>query len=203
MKLTKIVASAAAALLLAGCGASGIEAGSTSSAPEPAASTTSAAATETPTDDPVVDPTPSETEGGFSTTKFGTTASFTQADTNAFTVNVGKPVKAKCQYSYSGCAKPETGDRVITTKVVIKNKSKEPIEISYDLFVLEFADGTRMEPSDGSAIEYQPDNAMDYGHKIRPGGTYTSTLTFEAPKGPFTVIMLTGSYDGEDLHGWN
>ena len=35
-----------------------------------------------------------------------------------------------------------------------------------------------------------------------PKGTYTSTLTFEAPKGAYSIIMLTGGFDAEDLYAW-
>jgi|EBPBio282013_DNA_FD.fasta_scaffold08940_2 hypothetical protein len=203
MKIVRVAALVGMAVLLAGCGGATNQNSSnaTPTSAQPAASSSSSE----PTEDPVVDPTPteSESEGGYTTSKFGTTSGFTQGDGATFTVMVGKPVKAKCQYSYSSCSKPETGDRMITSKVVISNTSKDPIEVSSSLFVLEFPDGTRMEPGDGSALEYQPDNAMDYGHKIRPGGKYSSTLTFEAPTGAFTIIMLTNSYDGEDLHGWN
>ncbi|WP_404386637.1 DUF4352 domain-containing protein [Knoellia locipacati] len=154
----------------------------------------------TPTDDPVVEtPTPTPTLGQ---AQFGETGSFTQDDTNSFTVNVAAPGKAKCQYSSLGCEKPKTGDRVVTTKVVIKNTSSAPIEVSSSQFVVEFADGTRLEPNDGAASDYTPDNAMEYSQTMRPGSTYSSTLTFEAPKGPFAIIMLTDSFGGDDLFMW-
>lgn len=50
-----------------------------------------------------------------------------------------------------------------------------------------------MEPFDGSASDYRPVNAMEYTQKMRPGSTYTSTLTFEAPAGAFSIIMLSGA----------
>lgn len=153
-----------------------------------------------PTADPVVEtPTPTPSLGE---AKFGETGSFTQDDTNSFSVNVAAPGKAKCQYASIGCEKPKTGDRIVTTKVVIKNTSSAPIEVSSSQFVLEFADGTRLEPNDGAAIDYSPDNAMEYSQTMRPGSTYTSTLTFEAPDGPFSVIMLTDSFGGDDLFMW-
>lgn len=152
--------------------------------------------------DPVVTPEPTDVE--FTTSPYGSTRSFQQGEdeANTFTVRVGPPVKAVCQYDYIGCEKPETGDRVVTVTVTVKNTGSQTVKVSQSEFVLEFADGTRMEADDGAASDYSPDNAMDYETKVRPKGTYTSTLTFEAPKGPFTVILLTASYDGEDLHGW-
>jgi hypothetical protein len=188
------------ATLLAACGAAPGEVSTATSTP----AATSVSPTPEPSEsDPVVDPTPTETEGGFTTSAFGTTRTFTLGDDEGeFSVRVGAPTKAKCQYSYAGCEKPETGDRVVTSTVLIQNTGSTPIEIGEEYFVLEFADGTRMEPDDGSAIEYSPDNAMDYSQKIRPGGKYNSTLTFEAPKGSFTIIILSNSFDGEDLHGW-
>lgn len=162
--------------------------------------TTQICPTPTPPD-PVV-PSETPTEGGFSTSPFGTTGSFTQDDT-VFLVTISKPVKAKCQYSSIGCDKPQTGDRVITVTATIRNTGTSAIEISRSNFVLEFADGTRMDASDGSASDYAPDNSVGYSQKIRPGATYKGTLTFEAPKGAFMVILLTNSYDGDDLHGWS
>jgi hypothetical protein len=43
---------------------------------------------------------------------------------------------------------------------------------------------------------------MEYSQTMRPGSTYTSTLTFEAPTGPFSIVMLSGNFDGEDLFIW-
>ena len=70
------------------------------------------------------------------------------------------------------------------------------------MFVLEFADGTRMDAFDGNASDYTPDNQMDYSQKIRPGATYKSSLTFEAPKGAFSVVMLDSTFGGSDLALW-
>lgn len=174
-------------------------ASSSSSAPAvPAAAPTPSETSDTPTSEDT--PTPE----GMVVGKFGSPGSFTQEGTNAFTVTVNKPTKPKCPYSSSSlCDKPETGDRYLTFKVAIKNEASEAIEVSYDSFVLEFGDGTRMEPDGGNAYVYSPDNKMDYGHQIRPGATYSSTLTFEAPKdNNFKVIMTDGSFKGEDLYAW-
>lgn len=143
-----------------------------------------------------------EPTSDFTLVKFGETGSFTVENDNEFEVTVNKPTKAKCQYSSIGCDRPDTGDRIVTTKVKVKNVGTSAIEISRSMFVLEFGDGTRMEPGDGSASDYTPDSDMEYGHKIRPGATYSSTLTFEAPKGAFSIIMLNSSFDAEDLYGW-
>jgi hypothetical protein len=37
---------------------------------------------------------------------------------------------------------------------------------------------------------------------IRPGGTINTSLTFEAPEGEFGIVLMTNSYNGEDLHIW-
>ena len=141
---------------------------------------------------------------GLSTSTFGKPGHFTQ-DGNSYSVTVNKPTNAKCRYSYASlCDKPQAGDRFLTFKVVVKNESSAAITISSGQFELEFGDGTRMEPGGGNAREYSPDTGMEYGsHQIRPGGTYSSTLTFEAPKtNDFTVVMMDNTLGGEDLYGW-
>lgn len=154
-----------------------------------------------PTADPVVEtPAPAPS---LLTAKFGAPGNFTQDNANSFVVTVAAPGKAKCQYASIGCDKAQTGDRVVTAKVTVKNTSSQPIEIGSTQFVLEFADGTRMEPNDGAASDYYPDNAMEYSQTMRPGSTYASTLTFEAPTGPFSIILLDDSYGGDDLFMWH
>jgi len=56
--------------------------------------------------------------------------------------------------------------------------------------------------SDGPTQEYGPDNTLDYQAKVRPGGTLKTSLTFEAPKGAFAIVMLDSTYNGEDLFIW-
>ncbi len=70
------------------------------------------------------------------------------------------------------------------------------------MFVVEFADGTRMENSDGSTYQYGPDNILDYGQKIRPGATLKTSLTFEAPTGDYGVVLVSNSFSGDDLFIW-
>ncbi|MDN5767573.1 MAG: DUF4352 domain-containing protein [Humibacillus sp.] len=208
-RVAATLAATALALTLTGCG------GQIEKAPvpaQPSSSVTSATPAPSPTDEEnfpspdasatpdVVDETTEASEATLTEGAFGDEGYFTQDD-GEFTVTVDKPTKAKCQYS-SLCEKPKTGDRFVTTKVVFKNAGKSAIEVDPSLFVIEFADGTRLDAGDGSALEYQPDNNLEYGHKIRPGATYTSTLTFEAPNGPYSIILLTGSYGGEDLYLW-
>lgn len=201
--LNTVATMAAVALLSTGC------AGKNQLAdPDTASKTPTASASRnwpppeeaTPAADPVAEtPTPVPS---LSTAKFGESGSFTQDTDNSFVVNVAAPAKAKCQYSSIGCKKAATGDRVVTAKVTVKNTSSAPIEIGQSQFILEFADGTRMEAGDGNALEYQPDNSMEYSQTMRPGSTYTSTLTFEAPTGPFSIILLDNSYGGDDLFMW-
>lgn len=202
-----IIASAAA-LALAGCAdPNTIDTAKPAAAKSSASATTPAAAPSTSDDpyrgvpadtsDPVEEPERTEMSEG----RFGETGHFEQ-EGNTFTVTVGKPVRAKCQYASIGCDKPETGDRVINVPITFKNTGKEQLEVGSDLFVLEFADGTRVTDSDGNANQYGPDNTLDYGVKVRPGGTLKSSLTFEAPDGKFSVILLTNSWNGEDLFLW-
>lgn len=133
---------------------------------------------------------------------FGTSLPVSSANQPDQTVTLGKPVLAKCQYSFIGCSKPEVGDRVVQIPITIKNDSSEAAQWGSDFFVLEFADGTQMSTTDGAAYEYAPDNSMDYDVKVRPGSTYTSLLVFEAPKGAFKVLILTSPYDGEPFAAW-
>jgi hypothetical protein len=198
-KCFAVVVSLVCGLVLAACSEGKIE-----RAADEATPATSVSGIPTDTYDPVVDePTEEPTDvTAYSESKFGEAMSFTQGDSGTFAVRLDAPRRATCQYQSIGCDRPDTGDRVITTTATIRNTGTEPIEVDNSLFVLEFADGTRMEAGEGSASDYQPDNSMDWGHKIRPGATYKSTLTFEAPRGRFSIIMLTGTWDSEDLHGW-
>lgn len=153
---------------------------------------------------PVDTPSPTETSTDVMDNRFGDTGNFTQNDSEPFQVTVAKPTKATCQYATIGCEKPQVGDRVVNVRVVIKNDSTSPLEVEPSMFALEFPDGTRTEPFDGAATEYMPGTGtMDYGHKVRAHGTYTSTLTFEAPKGSFNIMMLDRTYGGSDLALWH
>lgn len=173
-------------------------------APAPAAAAPAASSSAnfpTPTEDTVADtpsetPTPATFEG-----KFGETGSFTQDDVT-FTVAVSKGVKAKCQYGSIGCDKPQTGDRFVNVPIVVKNTGSSALELTPDMFVLEFADGTRMTSTDGPTYQYGPDNTLPYDQKVRPGGTLKTSLTFEAPAGAYSIVLLTSSYGGEDLYIW-
>jgi hypothetical protein len=193
-----------AALLLVGCGGSAQTVVTVTATPSDPVAVDSPSAEPEPSEsasDPVVEPSeePTEEESSFKEALFGEALTLSSGDS----VTLGKPVLADCQYSYSGCADPEVGDRVVSVPITIKNDSGETVEWGSDYFILEFADGTQMEAGDGSAIEYEPDNAMDYDVKIRPGATYKSVLVFEAPKGAFVVLMLDSSYDGEPIAAWS
>jgi hypothetical protein len=91
----------------------------------------------------------------------------------------------------------------VQVEIVIENTGQSVASWGSDYFVLEFRDGTQMSSSDGSAYEYGPSNSMDYSVKIRPGTTFRSTLTFEAPDGPFSVLVLTNDFDGVPFAGWS
>lgn len=179
-----------------------------SSTPTPSSSTgTPSSSTATPPS-PVPASAPTEPEQEeevavpeLSKSRFGATAHFSQ-DGNPFEVTVNKPAKAACRYASLGCDKPETGDRMVNVPMTFKNVGSEQLEVSESLFVLEFADGTRMSSSDGSTYQYGPDNTLGYGTKIRPGGTLKTSLTFEAPDGAYSVVLLTNGFSGEDLHLW-
>lgn len=211
MRTSRALAGALATLALtAGCAKSPDTSGTAVAKPTQSASSSTTPISPPTTSDPGNFPTPepsdltptTEETSDFTEVKFGETGSFTQDNDNTFEVTVQKPTKAKCQYAAIGCDRPQTGDRVVTAKVTVKNTGSQAIEIQASSFVLEFADGTRMEPGDGAATDYSPDNQMEYDHRIRPKGTYTSTLTFEAPNGAYSIIMLSGGFDSEDLYGW-
>ena len=202
-KAVRMIAVAALAMaVLVGCGQS-VKVDPTAAKPSsssPAASPTPSPSPSTSDDPfrgvPTEDPEPTISEG-----PFGQAGNFTQEEI-PFAVTVGKAVKAKCQYSSIGCDKPETGDRVVNVPITIKNNGKEAIEVSEGMFVIEFADGTRMESTDGNAHQYGPDNTLGYDQKIRPGGTLKTSLTFEAPAGAFSIVLLDSTFGGEDLYIW-
>lgn len=197
--MTTSVVLVAVATLASACGKAVEPAG-----PQPSNSPTRSsgpAAPSAPEPEPTSEtPTPEPSTPELSTSSFGSAADFTQDD-NPFRVTVGAPIKAKCHYSI-GCDKPETGDRIVNVPITFKNTGSVQLEVSGSMFVLEFADGTRMEAGDGPTYQYGPDNTLGYGQKIRPGGTLKTSLTFEAPSGKFSIILLSNSFDGDDLHIW-
>lgn len=135
----------------------------------------------------------------------GETAYFTQgsgADEVELAITVGQPKEAVCRYRSLGCDAPETGDRVVSVPIVIENLGDAQAEVSSGLFEIEFADGTRLGPDDGAASDYSSDADLGYSRTIRPGGTLNTSLTFEAPDGEFGIVMMTNSFNGEDLHIW-
>jgi hypothetical protein len=212
-----VAAAAASVLALAGCGG-GLQAttqdateaqsapaeasapastpGASSAAPEPAPEESDPVV-----DEPVESPSPAD---GFTELQYGQPLSVSSDDgTMSSTVTVGKPRIAKCQYQSLGCEKPEIGDRVVTVPLLIENSGTETAEWSPSYFVLEFADGTQVEAGDGNALDYQPDNSLGYGQKVRVNGKLKTSLTFEAPKGPFSVLILDSPFDGEPFAAWS
>ena len=152
-------------------------------------------------DDPVEETTPEQEE--FTALKFGDTLSAKSTDGSSSSITLGKPTLADCQYASIGCEKPEIGDRVVQIPILIENTGSSTAEWGRDFFVLEFADGTQVQMGDGAAFEYTPDNALDYDAKIRVGGKLNTVLVFEAPKGAFSVLILTSEYDGEPFAAWS
>lgn len=149
-------------------------------------------------------PSPTETTPDVIENRFGDTDYFTQNGSQEFEVTVAQPTNAACQYSSMSCQEPQVGDRVVNVRVVIKNDSTSPVSVEPSMFALDFPDGTRTEPFDGASIDYMPGTGtMDYNHKVRAHGTYTSTLTFEAPKESFDIVMLDSTYGGSDLAIWH
>lgn len=172
------------------------------STPEAAASDPVAEpSSESPSDDPVEEPTQEPEE--FASLAFGETLSTKSMDGSTSDVTLGKPTLADCQYASIGCDKPEIGERVVQIPVLIENTGSVAAEWGRDYFVLEFADGTQVEMGDGASFDYTPDNAMDYDAKVRVGGKLNTVLVFEAPKGPFSVLVLTSEYDGEPFAAWS
>lgn len=136
---------------------------------------------------------------------FGDTAYFTQgsgSDKVELAITVGQPKEAACRYRSLGCDEPETGDRVVSVPIVIENLGDAQAEVSSGLFEVEFADGTRLSANDGAASDYRADADLGYSRTIRPGGTLNTSLTFEAPEGEFGIVMMTSTFNGEDLHIW-
>ncbi len=144
-----------------------------------------------------------ETETGFFELKFGDALETSSEDGTSSTITIGSPTKAKCQYSSIGCDKPEIGDRVIQIPILIQNTGEGAVEWGRSYFILEYADGTQVEMGDGAARDYTPDNALGYDNKIRVGGQLKSVLVFEAPEGPFSLLILTNAYDGEPFAAWS
>jgi len=209
MKITKAAAALAiAALALTACGKNTELTGVQPAAPAPASSSSTPAPAPTsddnfPTPEPAdLETTSEEPDTTVTEGNFGDTGTFTQEDVT-FEVTVKRGVKAKCNIP-GYCDKAETGDRFINVPITIKNTGKSgALEVSESMFVIEFADGTRLESSDGKTYQYGPDNTLSYGQKVRPGGTLKTSLTFEAPKGnDYSIVMLTSAFGGEDLFIW-
>jgi hypothetical protein len=191
MKKIALIITPVAVLSLAACGdASGAPtAGSSSSSSSPASSSSSS----TPSRDPSV----------FDEIRFGKAVEFSDESSHDFSVTVGAPKPATCQWSDIGCDEPQTGDQVLEYPVTVKNLStKGTVEMSDGYFQIEFPDGTRMDSGDGAALDYTPDEASLWDVKVRPGDTYKSILVFEAPKKGGEVIMMSSDTQGEDLQGW-
>lgn len=155
-----------------------------------------------PSDDPVESATPEPTEE-VASLAFGDTLPTRSPNGTSSDITLGKPTLADCQYSSIGCDKPEIGDRVVQIPILIENTGSSAVEWGRSYFVLEFADGTQVEMGDGASFDYMPDNALDYDAKVRVGGKLNSVLVFEAPKGPFSVLVLTSPYDGEPFAAWS
>jgi len=90
----------------------------------------------------------------------------------------------------------------VSVPIIIENRGEAQAEVSSGLFEIEFADGTRLADGDGAARDYRSDADLGYSRTIRPGATLNTSLTFEAPEGEFGIVMMTGTYNGEDLHIW-
>ena len=194
----------AAALSLAGC--AGGQSSSSSTVTETVTVTSTPEVTDSSQDDPVVEPsdgnnTPSPAD--FTSLKFGEALPVGSTDGASSLVTLGQPELADCQYSSIGCDAPEIGDRVVRIPILIENTGSSTVEWGRDFFVLEFDDGTQVEMGDGASSDYAPDNALSYDAKVRVGGKLNSLLVFEAPEGPFSVLVLTSSFGGEPFAAWS
>jgi hypothetical protein len=161
----------------------------------------------TPTQEPdPVDPVEPSPSGAvqFTELDFGQSLTVVSGDGSEETlVTLSKPTLAKCQYPDIGCTPPETGDRAIQVEITIENTGSSTATWGTDYFVLEFADGTQVSTSDGNAYEYGTSNTMDYEVKVRPNSTFRSALVFEAPNGPFSIPVLTNTFEGEPFASWS
>jgi hypothetical protein len=189
--------------LSAGCSGDGKSVDQEPAAPAPA--TTSAPAT-----DPVEAPEEAEEESEpeepqFTELSFGDALSVKEGSEESGTseVTLGRPKLAKCQYESIGCDEPEIGDRIVSVPITIENTGDTAVEWGRDYFLLEFDDGTQVEMGDGATFDYTPDNALDYSKKIRPNSTFKSVLVFEAPDGPFKILILTNTFDGVPFAAWS
>jgi hypothetical protein len=181
---------------------SGDDSDEVAAAPSVDSQSASATPSANPTD-PVAEPSPSD-EFLFTDLAFGDAMPVeTEDGAERTSITVERPTLARCQYASIGCTPPETGDRVVQVEVVINNTGDTVASWGSDYFVLEFRDGTQMLSSDGNAYEYGPSNTMDYSVKVRPGTTFRSTLVFEAPNGPFSILVLTSDFDGVPFAGWS
>lgn len=167
--------------------------------------TVTVTATETVTEKAEPEEPATPPEPVFETSEFGVVSFFTSgqgAEQGEFSLTVEQPYLAQCRYSSIGCDSPHTGDSVVTTPLVFENTGTSPVTVSSNQFEVEFTDGTRMAAGDGAAREYRTDSSLDYERTIRPGATLSTNLTFEAPEGEFSIILMTSTWDGEDLHAW-
>ena len=192
---------AAVALVLTGC--------SSDISSDAATDTTEETQEETTTEDPIEeevaeeDPVEEETEApSFVELGFGETLQVTGEDGSSSNVTVERPKAAKCQYDSIGCDEPEIGDRVVRIPFLIENTGDTTAEWSESYFVLEFEDGTQVEAGDGASRDYTPDNALGYDAKVRVGGKLKTVMVFEAPEGPFNILILDNIFDGEPFAAW-
>lgn len=196
MKRTTLVIVAVSAILLAGCG-------SPSSATVASPGETIETATGDPgtdqTTEPATDPTTEEPSGPVDLTP-GQAATITGEEGVKAKITASSPTKAKCQYSF-GCTKAKNG-AVYQVVISLVNTGTKGFDINPFDFKWESNDGSQFDPSDGSSIEYQPDNAV-HGVTVRKGGKFKGALVFDVPKSlKGAVLLYAPNFSGEPVAVW-
>lgn len=134
---------------------------------------------------------------------FGDTVTMTLEEGTS-EVTLGRPTPARCQEPEDGCDDPEVGQRFVQIPIRITGSRGSPVVWSAGSFVLEFPDGTMTTTDDEALVDYEPFPSLaDAPELVGPGDTYKSVLVFEAPEGPFRVLVLTNPYSGDPYAAWN
>jgi len=181
--------------LLSAC-ASGETAGSDEVSEEPDETPTQldSAPEESAVEEPIEDAAiPDSSIQDFLELTIGQTLEVTQDDGSTSDITIELPTPAQCESPSNGCDEPEIGDRVVSVPIGIENTGSTTVEWSQNFFTLEFPDGTQVEPGAGVTDQYTPDTALGFGAEIQPGEQVESVLIFEAPTGPYNVLILDSS----------
>lgn len=194
-KIQLVIPVVALAALLSAC-ANGQTAGSdeVSEGTDETPTQSDTAPEESSVEEPIEDTaTPEPSNEDFLELGIGQTLEVTQVDGSASDITINLPTAAQCESPSNGCDEPDIGDRVVSVPIGIENTGSTPVEWSQNFFTLEFPDGTQVDPGEGVAGQYTPDTSLGFGAEIQPGEQIESVLIFEAPTGPYNVLILDSS----------